>query len=410
MSDQLNVVFVAPYLMPNTVRYARALAAVDGVALCLLTCDRPERLQEVAPELGGVAVGPVSADLDADALVEAIEALMGDGAIPDRLLGMLEQLQLPLAQARSRLGIPGMDAETARAFRDKDCMKEVLAAAGLPVARFRRVESIAAGMEFGEAVGMPLVLKPVAGVGARATYRIDDLQQLRAALQQLQPSAQNPVQAEEFVTGTERTFEAVMIDGECVWWSGTRYHPTPLQVLQNGWMQYTVTLPAEETAPWTSFVGTGTAALRALGMETGLAHMEWFETADGRHVIGEVGARPPGVNIMPLMSHAFDADMVAAWCGLMTRGRWDIGARVRAAGSAFFRGQGRGSRVVNVRGLHAAHEAVGALVVERRLPRVGQPVSTSYEGEGWAIVAAPTTDEVVSALGVLVRTVRVELG
>jgi hypothetical protein len=175
-------------------------------------------------------------------------------------------------------------------------------------------------------------------------------------------------------------------------------------------MQYTVTLPAEATAPWTDFAPTAAAALRALGLRTGLAHMEWFQTADGRFVIGEVGARPPGVNIMPLMSQVFDTDMVAAWCRLMVRGTWPNPERVRAAGSAFFRGQGRGRRIVAVRGLAEAHAAVGALVVDRQLPQVGQTPSTSYEGEGWAIVAAPSTREVTSALGTLVQTVRVELG
>ena len=87
-------------------------------------------------------------------------------------------------------------------------------------------------------------------------------------------------------------------------------------------------------------------------------------------------------------------------------GTWPCLERVRSAGSAFFRGQGRGHRVVAARGLAEAHEAVGELV-DRLLPQVGQ-TPRHGTGEGWAIVAAPTTQAVLSALGTLVRTVRVE--
>ena len=151
---------------------------------------------------------------------------------------MLEQLLLPLAEARDTLGIPGMGAEAALAFRDKDRMKQVLRAAGLPVARHRRLESEAEGLAAAAEMGLPLILKPVDGVGSRATFRITTDDDLRAALAHLRPAPERPVQMEEFVVGVERTLEMVLIDGEPVWWSGTRHHPTPLQVLENRWMQY----------------------------------------------------------------------------------------------------------------------------------------------------------------------------
>jgi biotin carboxylase len=278
------------------------------------------------------------------------------------------------------------------------------------VARHARVTRPDQGRAFAAKVGFPLVLKPVAGVGAKSTYRVNTPAELDATLARFQPSEARPVQAEEFITGIERTLEAVLIDGQPVWWSGTRYHPTPLKTLENDWMQYTVTLPREEAAPWTAFLPTSVAALQALGLRTGLSHMEWFETADGRFVIGEVGARPPGVNIMPLMSHAFGADLIAAWCRLLVLGEWTVGQRCRAAGSAFFRAQGRGDRIVAVTGLDTAQAAVGSLVVDRSLPTVGAKPQDGYVGDGWAIVAADTTREVTHALGTLVRSVRVVRG
>ena len=408
----MHVVLVAPFFLPNTLRYVAALADLEGVRVSLLTCDEPRRLAARAPNLAArvQAVERVSGRLDATDLVAGLRSLSARHGPVDRLLGMLEQLQVPLGQARSTLSIPGMGGEVARNFRDKARMKEVLRAAGLPVARHCRVRHPAEAVAFAAEVGFPLVLKPVDGVGAKATVRVETPAALEAALRQLAPSAEAPVQAEEFITGVERTLEAVLIDGAPVWWSGTRYAPTPLETLESPWKQYTVTLPSEATPPWTTFLPTSIAALQALGLRTGLSHMEWFETPDGRQVIGEVGARPPGVNIMPLMQHAFDCDMVAAWCRLMVFGTWPCPQRVQAAGTAFFRAQGRGERIVAVDGLAEAQAAVGRWVVDRQLPQVGARPESGYVGDGWAVVAAPTTRQVTQALGVLVQTVRVRRG
>ncbi len=92
----------------------------------------------------------------------------------------------------------------------------------------------------------------------------------------------------------------------------------------------------------------------------------------------------------------------------MLHGSFAPRARTHAVGVAFFRGRGQG-RVVAVRGLAAAQAAVGHLVVEASLPRAGQPRSTSYEGEGWAIVRAEDTATVDAALQTLITTVRVDV-
>jgi hypothetical protein len=237
---------------------------------------------------------------------------------------------------------------------------------------------------------------------------VRDRAALDAALERLSPSPDSPVQVEEFVTGEERTMETVVLGGVPVWRSWTRYHPTPLEVLEHGWMQYTVLLPREEEDPSVqAFCETNRRALDALGLQDGISHMEWFLRPDGSAVVSEVGARPPGARIMDLMSHAHDADLWAGWAGLVTRERFDPPTRKAAAGVAFFRAQGGGPRITAVEGLAEAQAAVGALVVDRQLPVVGAVPAQGYEGDGWAIVRHESTAEVERALGRLVRTVRV---
>ncbi len=290
-------------------------------------------------------------------------------------------------------------------------MKEVLRAAGLPVARSRLLASAADGRAFVREVGFPVVVKPPDGLGAKATYRVRDEAGLEEALAALAPSPARPVQAEEFVTGDELTFETVSVRGRPVWWSGTRYLPGPLTVLENPWIQYCVLLPREEDAPdFTAFVPTGLAALRALGMGTGLTHMEWFRRADGSAVVSEVGARPPGVHIMPMMSLTHGVDMIPAWVRLVVHETFDPPRRTAAAGAAFLRSQGQGTRVAAVTGLDEVVAELGDVVVEVNPPRVGQPVAEGYEGEGHVLVRAPRTETVREALAAIVGRVRVRRG
>ena len=51
----------------------------------------------------------------------------------ERLLAVLEQLQVPLAQVREHLGIAGMDPVTANNFRDKDADEDGAAGGRRPV-------------------------------------------------------------------------------------------------------------------------------------------------------------------------------------------------------------------------------------------------------------------------------------
>jgi hypothetical protein len=127
-------------------------------------------------------------------------------------------------------------------------------------------------------------------------------------------------------------------------------------------------------------------------------------------VISEVGARPPGVHLMPMMGMAHEVDMWAKWIELMVHERftvperrWSPAGRRSSAGRA-------GPAVTAVEGVDAAQEQVGKWVVDAKLPKVGQPRASGYEGEGYAVVKAATTAQVVEVLRGLVTNVRVVMG
>ena len=402
--------FVAPYLLEATVRFVDSAARLDGVDLALITAeplDRvPARLRESL-----VAHWRVDDALDPEQLVRAVRGLSEQAGRPvQRLLGVLEQAQVPIAQARDALSLPGVDAATTVNFRDKNRMKDVLRAAGVPVAGHRLAHNPQDALAFAAEAGFPLVVKPPAGAGARSTFRIDDEATLHEWLAATPPAHDNPALVEEFLTGEEYTFDSVMIDGQIVWHSIARYLPTPLEVLRNPWMQWALLLPRDISGgEFDGIRDVAGPALRALGLRTGLSHMEWFRRPDGSLAVSEVGARPPGAQLSSALGYAHDIDLYSAWPRLLLLDRFEPPARSWAVGVVYLRGQGTG-RVVALHGVDTLQAEYGHLVVEAKLPHLGQAPSGSYEGEGFVIVRHGETDVVIQALRDIVTHLRVELG
>jgi hypothetical protein len=405
----MNVVFVVPYAMETTLRFARRAAEIPGVRLGVISQEPGETLvREIGP--GMQAFERVEDALDPDQIQRATRNVASHfGGKVERLLGVLEQLQEPLAVVRERLGIRGMDLGEAHNFRDKARMKDVLRAAGVPCARHRLCTSEAEAFTFAREV-LPLVVKPPAGAGARNTQRLDSREQFAAWMQSFPPSAAQPLLLEEFVQGKEHSFDSVVLHGELLWSSISEYTPGPLEVMENPWIQWCVVLPRHvQGDAYEPIRREAPRALRALGMFTGLSHMEWFRRADGSIAISEVGARPPGAQFTTLLSFAHDRDFYRSWAELMVHETFTPPERNWSVGAVYLRGQG-GAQVREVRGVEELKRELGELVVQARIPRPGQPKAESYEGEGYVIVRHAETDVVKSALKRALELVKVEMG
>ncbi len=410
----VHVVFAIPFAMENTLRFARAAAELPGVSLSVVSQDAPEKFPADFRALL-VDFQQVRDAMDGADLAEGVTKL-GDRVGPvERLLGILEQLQEPLASVRERLRIRGMDAATARNFRDKARMKDLFASHDIPCARHRLCASHAEALSFAAEVGFPLVGKPPAGAGAKATARIADEGELTRFLASTRPARGREVLLEEFVQGREYSFDSVTLHGQHVFHNISSYQPTPLEVMENPWIQWCVVLPRElDHREFAAIHRIGPRALSALGMWTGMSHLEWFRRADGSIAIGEVAARPPGAQFMTLMSWVCDVDMYRAFAQLMVFETFTPPARRWSAGAAYLRAQmpaGRtDSRIRAVHGLEELQKSLGDLIVETRLPAIGAAPTSSYEGDGFVVVRHRDTEVVTQALQKVVRTLRVEVG
>ena len=399
-----NLIFVAPFPLETTMRFARGVAKLRDVRLTAVMQEAPKGADaKLFHDVVRVTDG-----LSAKDLIDATDVLRKRHGQPHRMLGILEAIQVQIAEARAHFRIEGTDPRTADLFRDKARMKDALRAAGLPCAKHKLLTSHGDGEAFAREVGFPMVLKPPAGMGAKATFRVTSMEHLRAAIDGMHASRQNPVLAEEFLKGREFSFETIVTRGQVRFHSISHYLPTPLEVLENPWIQWTCVLPRELGSEYDDIRRIGIRAIDALGLQSGFTHMEWFQRADGSYAIGEIAQRPPGANITRMTGIAHDFDPYLAWARASVDDAFDGPHERRwAVGCAFLRGMGRG-RVSRIDGVHEAHVRTRKYVEEAKLPTIGAPKSDSYEGDGYVIVKDRDTATVKAALKTIVETVRVQ--
>ena len=402
------VVYVSPFLRKDVYLFLDRLARIEGIRVGLIST-----LDELPPQVLASLSGHcrVTDLLDPMELVWAATELSRRLGPIYRMFTEHELTQMSVAQARAELDIAGMSPSSLLNFRDKGVMKDRLARAGVPCARYRRVESTQDARDFSAEVGYPLIVKPVAGVGARGTHQCDDQEEFEDVLQSDPPGPHNPLQLEEFVQGEEHTLDTISVNGKAVWHSVTRYLPTPLEVLRTPWMQWRIITPREIDVPeFDDIRRIGEQALSALGMESNISHLEWFRRPDGSVAVSEVGARPPGSRIFTALNWANDYDMYDAWVRLMTLNEFTPPKeRKYAVGTAFLRGMGTG-QVVDVHGLDSVLKEFGSLVVEAQLPYLGQVRANAHDGEGYLMVRHPETRVVEQVIAEIVSRVRVEIG
>ena len=139
------VLFVCPIFSPAASQMIEAALNDPQVRLGVIA-QQPQ--SALAPSLAAriAAHWQVEDVTDAAALERAVRALGAQygaayGAVV-RCFGAYEQLQLPLAMVRERLGIPGLTSEAAHNFRDKARMKDALRSAGV----IREVERSCRGL------------------------------------------------------------------------------------------------------------------------------------------------------------------------------------------------------------------------------------------------------------------------
>lgn len=330
----------------------------------------------------------------------------------DRVECLWEPYMVLAARIREMLGLEGMTVEQTIPFRDKEIMKRTLDAAGVRTPHHYSATTAAQVVEAAETIGYPVIVKPIAGAGSEHTYRIGSRTELDGILPALRSVTE--VSVEEFVEGDDMTYETICVDGEIRHHSIATYIPRALDMKMNEWIS-PITLvyrdpDAEDLAAGRAM---GEAVLSALDFQTGYTHMEWYRTAEGEAVFGEIGGRPPGAYLVDLINYASDIDTYAGWAEAVVHGRFTqhVDRKYNAAW-IFKRARGQG-RILRYDGLEALMAEIAPHVVALDLNPIGSPRRDWRKvlvGDGMVIVRHPDLQTTLDLAGKVASRLEIVAG
>ena len=363
----MNVLMIAPGYPGEMPYFCRGLTRHGGKVYGL--SDVPENdLPSLAREnLSGYLRVPNLTDEDA-VVRTVVDAVAGHQIA--RVVCLWEPGVVLAAKLREALGAPGMGVAQAQTFRNKDLMKQKVTAAGIRTARHASATTIPQVREAALAIGYPVIVKPIAGAGSMDTVRANNEMELERALAQVK--SYDEVNVEEFIEGEEFTYDTICIDGRIVYENVCYYRPNPLIARSTEWISpQTIALRDLSPVEVKTGIALGHDVLKALDFGTGFTHMEWFYTAKGEAIFGEIAARPPGAHTVDLMNFVGDVDLFDGYGEADLKGTFSVStARKYNVSNIFKRAQGKG-RIRRVEGLESIMTRYGEHIAHVDLLPVG---------------------------------------
>jgi len=258
--------------------------------------EKPSTLEALAPD------GLLTLDF---ADPESAAAIVATWSVERPLAGVVGVDDVTAAAAATiaeRLGLRASAPAAVATARDKFQMRQCLAAAGVPVPRFRRIALGENPVLAARGVEFPCVLKPLSLSASRGVIRANTTEQFVVAFERIAAllarddvtvsgDAARYVLAEEYVPGLEVALEGLLIQG--------RLHPLALfdkpDPLEGPFFEETIYVTPSRLpeAVQRAIRDTTAAACAGLGLTEGPVHAELRVNDDGPWVL-EVAARSIG--------------------------------------------------------------------------------------------------------------------
>jgi hypothetical protein len=306
----MNFVFLSPHFPPNYYQFAVALKN-HGVTVLGLADESYDYLR---PELKSSLTEYFRVkDMHSyDELVRALGYFTHRYGKLDRIDSHSEYWLETEAHLRTDFNIPGIRSDQIDRIKRKSRMRDTFLKAGINVARGRVVQDLKDGQELVEQTGYPVVAKPDIGVGAAATYKIHNEDELKNFFETKPPV---DYLFEEFVSGQICTFDGLTDrDGTPVFMNSLIYSAGIMETVLNDDLVYYYTvreIPADVES-------LGCRMLEAFDVHERFFHFEFFrQNGTGDLLALEVNMRPPGGLTTDMFNYSCDINIYDAWASLI---------------------------------------------------------------------------------------------
>lgn len=312
----MNVVFLSPHFPPHYFRFCLNLKTAGANVLGVGDEPYENLSQDVHSAL--TEYYQVDDMHDHDALVRACGFFTHRYGKIDRLDSLNEYWLSTEARLRDDFNVFGVHGSEIDFIRRKSCMKDKFREAGVPVARGRVVRTMDDAHSLIRETGYPVIAKPDDGVGAIATYRLENNQDLDVFFE-TKPDTDYIM--EEFISGTIYSFDGLADgNGTPVFYTVHTFSQGIMETVNEARHIYYYSL---RDIPAT-LEKIGRQCLKAFKVKERFFHIEFFQTATDRYVALEVNMRPPGGYTTDMFNYACDIDIYRIWAELLVHNRDDI--------------------------------------------------------------------------------------
>ncbi|MEC1258981.1 ATP-grasp domain-containing protein [Bacillus swezeyi] len=220
----------------------------------------------------------------------------------DGIMTLFEPALPFTAKAAAVLHLPGLPLQAIENCRNKNQTRSILQQNGLNTPLFYEVHTIDDLKD--ERLTYPLIVKPINGFSSQGVVRVDDREQLKAAIQKVEAvnrgelsqfvQGKSGIVAEQFIDGPEFAIETLSIQGKVhvlsIGYKGDSKGP----FFEEG--VYIAPARLDEECRL-SIIREVERAVSALGIHQGPAHTELRLDKDGKPYVIEVGARIGGSGV-----------------------------------------------------------------------------------------------------------------
>ena len=320
-----NVIFISPNFPVNYWQFCRELRC-DGMNV-LGVGDQP--YDELSFELKSSLTEyyKVSTLEDYDQVYRAVAFFAFKYGRIDFLESNNEYWLEQDAHLRTDFNIPGgFRVEDVPRIRFKSGMKEYYRRAGIPTARFHMVGDAEGCRAFIDEVGYPVIVKPDNGVGAAATYKLENDRQLAAFL--AERDGRFPYIMEEFIDGQVNSYDAIIDSkGEPLFETGNVTGIAIMDIVNNhdNSIYHILKELPEDTRAY------GRAAVKSFGVKSRFVHFEFFRLNRDQHIgkkgelaALEVNMRPSGGYTPDMINFAHSTNVYKIWADMVAFDRTDM--------------------------------------------------------------------------------------